>query len=428
MTLLKLVRGKVDEAIAVRTVVENYMARFANDEITVFKSWRTESLYLRLAKGRKTALLGFTGPVDLREVDRAVSRMPSLPDDPLYVPAAGAKPPSRAEPPEDFERIPDLVKRAIDAAEGAERSAGVVHLTYVQKWYEDTAGGEGHYAVNRVYMTVRSFLGELAATSAAAGRRLSEIDADAVGAENSRLLSIAKGLPRTRLEPSVADLLLSPLVLGHLMGEVVQTWANGLDVLAGSSRYGRGDLGREAAAPVLTLVEESHNPSVYGYTPFDFEGLAPRPVEIYRRGTLSGFIHTRGTAAALGMEPTGHALYGWARPAPGHIWVAPGDGPDDLEALFVDLGNGVYIHNNWYTRFQNVKLGQFSTVGRDVALLIKGGRPTASVKYVRLADTLERVVKGVAELSKTARQIYWWDMPTPANAPYAVVRSIAVTT
>lgn len=428
MMLLKFIRERVDEAAVVKTVVENYMARFANNEITVFKNWTIENTYLYLAKGRKTTFLSATGSLSVDQVEKAISRLMSLPEDPLYVPVGGPKPSDYSEPPEDFEKIPDLVKKAIDAAEGVERNAGVIHLTYTKAWYEDTTGREGSYSVNRVYMTVRSFLGELSATGAIAGRRLSEIRAEAVGRENSQILSLARGLPHIRVESGVVDLVLSPLVLGHLIGQVVQMWANGLEILSGSSRYSKEDLGKETASPLLTVVEKTYDPSVYGYVPFDFEGITPRLVEVYKRGILGGFIHNRRTANAFGTESTGHALYGWARPAAGHIDIAPGDGPRELDALFLDLKNGFYIHNNWYTRYQNVKTGQFSTVGRDIVLQIKDGKPAAVVKYIRIADTLENVVKNVAELSKEARQIYWWDMPVPSTAPYAVLRNIGVTT
>jgi len=50
------------------------------------------------------------------------------------------------------------------------------------------------------------------------------------------------------------------------------------------------------------------------------------------------------------------------------------------------------------------------------------------VKYIRIADTMENVMKNVAELSKAQKQVYWWNMPAPANAPYAVIRQIGVTT
>ena len=426
--ILKILQRHVDEAVVVKTRVRNYMVRFANDEITAFKSWDVENTHIYLAKGRKTAFLSATGTPDLAQIEAAVKRLDALPEDPLYVPVGGPQPPTRRESAEDFEKLPDLVKAAIDAAEGVQRSAGVVHLTYVEAEYEDSTGRAGQYAVNRIYMAMRSFLGELSATSAVAGRRIADIKAEKLGEENSRLLSLAKGLPQTRIQPTRADLLLSPLVFGHLVGEVVYFWTNGSEVVANSSRYTREDVGRPVASEVLTVVEKTYDESAYGHVPFDLEGVQPRPVEIYEKGVLGGFIHTKRTAHALGMEPTGHAIYSWARAAPGHVEIAPGEGPADLEALLTDLRNGFYIHNNWYTRYQNVKTGQFSTVARDVALEVRDGEPTAVVKYLRIADTMENVVKNIAELSRETRHVYWWDMPVPATAPYAVVRGIAVTT
>jgi PmbA protein len=426
--ILKILQRHVDEAIVVKTRIRNYMVRFANNEITVFKNWDVENTYIYLAKGRRTTFLSATGSPDLAQIEEAVKRLSSLPEDPLYVPVEGPRLPTRRESPEDFEKLPDLVKRAVDSAAGVERSAGVVNLAYVEVEYEDSAGRGGQYAVNRVYMTMRSFLGELSATAATAGRRVADIKAEKLGEENTQLLSLAKGLPQRRIEPTKADLLLSPLVFGHLVGELLYFWTNGSEVVANSSRYTKEDVGRQAASELLTVVEKTYDESAHGYVPFDFEGTPPRPVEVYRRGVLGGFIHTRRTAHALGMEPTGHALYGWARPVPGHVEVAPGDGPADLETLLADLRNGFYIHGNWYTRYQNVKIGQFSTVGRDVVLEVKDGRPTAVVKYIRIADTMENIVKNVAELSKAPKQVYWWDMPTPANAPYAIIRQIGITT
>ncbi|MEM1615397.1 MAG: TldD/PmbA family protein [Pyrobaculum sp.] len=426
--ILKILEGKVDEAAVVKTRVDNYMARFANNEITVFKNWTVENTYLYVARGRRVASAGFTGRPALEEVERLVKSLESLPEDPLYVSLGGPAPVSHSEAGEDFSKLPDLVKRAVDAAEGVERNAGVVAYTYVSVEYEDTAGRSGRYAVNRVYMTMRSFSGEFSVTGAAAARRISELKAEELGSRNAQLLSLSRGLPQIRIEPTRADLLLSPLVFGHILGEVAALWTNGAEVLSGSSRYSKEDLGAAVASPALTVVEKAADPASYGFTPFDVEGVPAKAVELYKRGVLSGFIHTRRTANALGAEPTGHDLFHWVRPYPGHLEIAGGDAPDDLQDLFKELGSGFYIHNNWYTRYQNVKTGQFSTVGRDLALEIKNGRPTAVVKFIRVADTLENLVKNVSALSKTTRQVYWWDMPVPATAPYALVRNVGVTT
>ncbi|MEZ0319897.1 MAG: TldD/PmbA family protein [Pyrobaculum sp.] len=426
--ILKILEGLADEAAVVKTRVENYMVRFANDEISVFKNWTVENTNLYVAKGRRVASAGFTGRPALGEVERLVKSLESLPEDPLYVALGGPAPVNYSEAVEDFSKLPDLVKRAVEAAVGVERSAGVVAYAHVSVEYEDSVGRSGRYSVNRVYMAMRSFLGEFSATSAAAARRISELKAEELGARNAQLLSLSKGLPQIRIEPTRADLLLSPLVFGHLIGEAAAFWTSGAEVLAGSSRYSKEDLGAAVASPVLTVVEKTADPASYGFTPFDIEGVPARAVELYRGGVLTGLIHTRRTAKALGAEPTGHALFHWVRPHPGHIEIAGGDASDDLEDLFEELGSGFYIHNNWYTRYQNVKTGQFSTVGRDLALQVKNGKPVAVVKFIRIADTLENVIKNIYALSNTARQVYWWDMPAPATAPYALVRNVGITT
>jgi PmbA protein len=73
-----------------------------------------------------------------------------------------------------------------------------------------------------------------------------------------------------------------------------------------------------------------------------------------------------------------------------------------------------------------VKTGQFSTVGRDVALAVRGGRPVAVVRHMRIADTLENVLRNVSSLSGEPAQVFWWDMPVPATVPFAIVENIGV--
>ncbi|MGC8583663.1 MAG: metallopeptidase TldD-related protein [Thermoproteus sp.] len=424
--MLKLVERLVDEAALVKVRAEHYMVRFANDEITAFKTWIAEEVSLYLAKDGRTTSISFTGEPDLKALDEALKRLPKLPQDPLYVRLRANPPAPREEREEDFERLADAVAEAIAGATGAERNAGAALLTYVRFEYEDTYGKSGKYAANRAYLTIRSFRGDLSATAATAARRIQELRPREAGAANAELLELAKGLPVRDVEPGRYRLLLSPLVFGHLMGEVASMWLTGLNVISGSSRYGPNDVGSAAASERLTLADVTADEGVYGFAPLDYEGNAAKRVELIRRGVLAGFLHNNKTAAKLGVETTGHALRGWFAPAPGHISVAPGDGARDLQGLLAELGDGYYLHNNWYTRYQNIKTGQFSTVGRDVALAVKGGRPVAVVRRMRIADTLEAVMKGIEALSSSAAQVYWWDMPVPATVPYALIADVGV--
>ncbi|MFN7105575.1 MAG: metallopeptidase TldD-related protein [Pyrobaculum sp.] len=424
--ILRLLSNKVDEAAVVKTMQKNYMARFANNEVTIFKHWTSESLYLYLARGRRALYIDMSGGLDIQMLEREVSRLSTLPEDPLYVPLGGPTPGGYQESEEDPERLVDLVKTAVDNTEGVERNAGATRMVYLAVEYEDTAGRTGRYSLNKIFLTMRSFAGELSVTNTTAGRW--GVDAKRLAVANSQLLSLARGLPKKRVEAVKTRLLLSPIVFGHLMGEVATHWANGIEVIAQTSRYTTEDLGKAVASENLTLVEKTYDQQAYGFTPFDFEGTPPRRVEIFNRGLLKEFIHNRRTAARLGVESTGHALGGWVRPSPGHVEVPPGDIPHDVEILMAELKRGYYIHNNWYTRYQNVKTGQFSTVGRDLSLEVVDGRPVAVVKFVRIVDTLEGVVKNVTALSKEAEQIYWWDMAVPATAPYAILQDVGIAT
>jgi PmbA protein len=141
--VIQILQRHVDEAVVVKTRVRNFMVRFANNEITAFKSWDVDNTYIYLAKGRRTTFLSATGTPDLAQIEEAVKRLASLPEDPLYVPVEGPRLPTRRESPEDFEKLPDLVKKAVDSASGVERSAGVVNLAYVEVEYEDSAGRGG---------------------------------------------------------------------------------------------------------------------------------------------------------------------------------------------------------------------------------------------------------------------------------------------
>ena len=59
--ILKILQRHVDEVVVVKTRVSNYMVRFANNEITAFKSWDVDNTYIYLAKGRRTTFLSATG-------------------------------------------------------------------------------------------------------------------------------------------------------------------------------------------------------------------------------------------------------------------------------------------------------------------------------------------------------------------------------
>jgi PmbA protein len=176
-------------------------------------------------------------------------------------------------------------------------------------------------------------------------------------------------------------------------------------------------------------MDMSSEGSLRGSEPFDYEGNPTLNLPLIEDGYLRNFLHNNRTGARFNVQSTGNAVGvgGWVFPGPRHVSIRPGSMGRDTEALFSELGNGVFILNNWYTRYQNIKEGLFSTVGRDAVLLVKSGKPVARLRGVRITDTFQKLLRNYVDSSREAQQVYWWDMPIPGSSPYVMLRGLRLS-
>jgi PmbA protein len=103
-------------------------------------------------------------------------------------------------------------------------------------------------------------------------------------------------------------------------------------------------------------------------------------------------------------------------------------GEESLEDLFDKTHTGLYITNNWYTRFQNYQTGDFSTICRDGVFEIKNGKLGTPVKGLRVSDNMVRILQSIEALSRERQWIEWWEVPTPTLVPYTLVNDVGITT
>ncbi|KUO89062.1 MAG: hypothetical protein AT712_01720 [Caldivirga sp. CIS_19] len=174
-------------------------------------------------------------------------------------------------------------------------------------------------------------------------------------------------------------------------------------------------------------MDLSSDPSRVGSEPVDFEGNQSSNVTLVERGVLKSFITNNRTASKLGVKSTGNAAYGWLTPSIRHLYIEPGSLKDDPQSMFSELGSGVFVQNNWYTRFQNIREGLFSTVCRDVVLLIEGGEPRYVLKGVRISDRFNTLLGNYINSTNRPIQAYWWDMHVPSTVPYVLVDKVNIT-
>lgn len=438
-SIVKMALGMgFNEVIAVTRVSKWRMLRFANNETTVFNYWTDEWGSIYLVKGRRVytfSLSNLSEEAVRAKLNEAQSIMNSLSDDPDYVPVTHQGPVGvwdsydpRVEDAED--KVVDMVKEAIDSStsEGAIRNAGAFTYGSVETNYSDHTGLNLHWRGTFFNLSIRAFHNdpELSSMEAAAGRALSDIDARGLGSRVGQALSMVVKLPKGNVEGRFR-VIMGPLVAGHLYGLVANSWLNAYNVLHNLSPLTVKDLGSKLASEGLTLVDLSADPSRVGSEPVDFEGNPTMNLTLIKGGVLQSFINNNRTASKLGIKSTGNAARGWLTPSIRHLSIGPGSMRDDLQSMFSELGDGVFIQNNWYTRFQNIREGLFSTVCRDVVLLVKGGEPRYVLKGVRISDRFSTLLSRYVNSTNRQYQVFWWDMNTPSTVPYVLVDGVNIT-
>ena len=98
-----------------------------------------------------------------------------------------------------------------------------------------------------------------------------------------------------------------------------------------------------------------------------------------------------------------------------------------MSILFDNVKNGIYVTNVWYTRFQNYSTGEFSTIPRDGAFLIKNGKIGQPIKNIRVSDNMLNIMKNLEFVSKERVQLRSWESENPSVIPKILVRNVNVT-
>jgi PmbA protein len=182
-------------------------------------------------------------------------------------------------------------------------------------------------------------------------------------------------------------------------------------------------LGETVASEMVTLSDDGTHPQGIHSQKFDDEGVAIRKTDIIKNGVLMHYLHNTSTARKYGTETTGNA--GLVAP---HAWNAVFDpGDRSYEELFLENAGALYITNVWYTRFQNYRTGDFSTIPRDGAFLIKKGGDLQPIGNIRISDNLFLLFSRIDGLSRQQEQIYWWEASIPSFVPYVVMKDVNIT-
>ncbi len=421
--ILDSLRRVAEEAVVKVTRSKSFMVKVARGSVSVSQSWDELDVEVYATKSKRVYVSSFQTANPSVIVDSVERFLERLPPSKLYAPLPE---PSGTSSEAVDPRIAKLVEASdvtpvlevLDPDTWGDIS-GMSEVYMVDEALEATNGASYTRRVTGFEGYVRIFKGkDVSGQWSWVSTKLDlEMARKSVEAASEHA-EMCASLERETPEPGVYRIALSPMISGNLI-EMVARASTATAVLFGMSFLAGRKPGDKVASEAFTLESTPLDDELPGYTGFDDEGVATRNVGIIEHGILKTLLHNTKTSRLMGGSTTGNA--GWLFPKIFNLRVQPGDVAS--EEVFEALGDGVYVSNNWYTRFQNHLEGSFSTVPRDAAYIVRGGKPKAcSPGYkFRLAGRLGELVAGIESLGKEIFNIKWWEVNVPFKIPYIIV-------
>lgn len=422
----RVIKGLAEEYLVKVKSSKRLMVKLARGEVSIVQSWNTIDLQVYLAKNGKMGVAS----LQAETVGDAVKRLPKALDmlspSPLYapLPEPNGKPISTR-----CGKVSEVVATGevgevlgeLRVAELGD-TAGMIEFEYWNTSLKGSSGVDLSYEGTRFNGYIRVFRsgrsGQWAWTSTS---YKPELALKAIKTAE-RLAEDSSKLPRGKVEPGNYRVLLSPMIVGNLVGRIAYA-ASAFSAIMGLSFFQDKSIGEKVVNEEFTLYDKPLDTGLPGFRGFDDEGVMTRDKPVIERGVFKGFLHNSKTAKLFNTESTGNA--GWIAPTPFNLEVSQGDLKD--EELYDTLKDGLYLTNNWYTRFQNYLEGEFSTVTRDAAFIVKNGEPKAYVERVRIADKILRVFSNVEAATRDRWQIQWWEVTIPSRIPHLLISDVKIS-
>lgn len=149
-------------------------------------------------------------------------------------------------------------------------------------------------------------------------------------------------------------------------------------------------LGEQIGSPLLTVIDDSTLPGLFGTSPFDDEGVASRRTVVLDGGRLTSYLLNCYTARKLGLKTTGNAargITGNASVGHGNLFLAPGT--DSPETIVKSVKNGYYV-TELMGFGVNVVTGDYSRGASG--LWIENGELAYPVSEVTISGNLKQML------------------------------------
>ncbi len=419
-----------DDVSVISALSNENQVRFANNSITLVNSVRDLTLDVYVAVSKKRILGSTYNPTEKgmgRFLENLVQSCRSLPESSDYVPLPKGPfsyLPDHANFDPGIEDAPlvDYAKEAVNRslASGATRVSGSINSDVTDLYMVTSGGAFGSDRSSQILLNLRAFADDNSSGHGlSCASYLSDFQPGIAGERGGRYAKQA--LNSKPVSEGEYKVVFTPTVVANIMP--VASSASAFAVESGNS-FLTDKLGQKVGVEELNIEDRGVSDKGLGGRIFDDEGVPTRTNKIVKNGVFQTMLHNSSTAKKFGQAAsTGNA--GIIAPRATTIIFHPGG--FGLEEMVKETGSGLLITNNWYTRYQNIRAGSYSTVPRDAAFRIEGGEIKEPVSGFRISDSVPRQLANIEMIGKAREWIKWWEVSTPTLTPPMMIRGVRVT-
>ncbi|MDP8022851.1 MAG: metallopeptidase TldD-related protein [Nitrososphaeria archaeon] len=421
----QIISNAVDQYSLIESDVDEYIIRFYNGKVTVAAVNRSTYIQMLATKGRKKVFKVLTDMQSLEKgVEDALKTLEIIEEGevPEVYPKTSYSNMEISDKEIAFDEALSKVINSVDKA----YSAGVDRIAGIAKLYKTTynlltsTGNENEEKRTDYIYYARAFKGNGSGFGNSVSTSIKRFDPESAAAEAAEYAKISES-PKSIPEGKYT-VILSPPIASAIF-ELVAGMCSAYSIDVGFS-FLKDRLGETIAPEGLSMTDYGQISDGVNSRSFDDEGAPTGSTKLIEKGRFVSVIHNSTTAKKWRTKTTGNA--GIIDPSPWNVIIDGGD--VDNDEMIKEIKEGVLITNNWYTRFNNYRTGEFSTIIRDAALYIKNGEISHPVANIRLSDSLPRLLTSIKMISKNTKWVKWWgEVVTPVKSPYITVEGATLT-
>ena len=418
-----------DEVVAATIFRKNSQVRFSNNQIDITVAWNEYVTSVALAWKKRVVA---TQIRDFQNVDASIKHLLELAkvskENPMFGGfAKGNFHYAKSKADKKLETLDNPTEYVLEAIGTAEKEAGskiesggILYSRFENVFLASSEGPTGIDSRSAIELSIRAFTErEASGHGVECSSTLKDFKPSKAGAKAGEIARWARG-PKVGDE-SAYDVIFDPLIFGSLLSRWGEM-ASAFSVMIQMSIF-VNKLGHRVAPENVTLKD---NPAPYSLSNrvFDDEGVPTKENVFIDHGVLKTYLHNTSTAKIFKTETTGNA--GLVAPSAWNIEMEAGD--MSKEELFQETKKGLYLTNTWYTRFQNLVRGDFSTIPRDGIFLIEKGEIKQSLKDLRISDNALNMLGNIVGISKERQHVHWWgEADPPSLSPYVKIKNVTIT-